>query len=424
MPASEKVEINGKQHVVKKIPQKVIQNAVGLCIFTTMRTGLWVSGAGGSGVLVARLPDGSWSPPSGVLLHTAGLGFLVGVDIYDCVIVINTASALAAFENPRFTIGGEFSAVAGPVGAGGLLEAELHKRQAPVFNYIKSRGFYAGVQVDGTVIIERGDENERFYGRRLKAKEILEGKVRAPREVQMLMETLKAAQGDVDVDSTLLPRDDEPAPGDYELVSPAQPGFGVPAPEDPDPFGAKALLDTGLDIHEAGTGARPREEEFEFHPAPTSPVYGASVDAGGIEEVMGRRRANTLGQVEEDEKGEKRRTLGDTSRKEGTEADIGGDGSGRLREGVEKEAEEARMRDELESPKAEMKVVDPVAEVGEGLENVDLGNGQEPGPKVHPTGLVDANGEEILEDKKGAQEITGEKVEEPKKGPPPALPPR
>ena len=71
--------------VIKKIPTEVIRNAKGLAIFTTMRTGLWISGAGGSGILVARTATGEWSPPSGILLHTAGLGFLVGVDIYDCV---------------------------------------------------------------------------------------------------------------------------------------------------------------------------------------------------------------------------------------------------------------------------------------------------------------------------------------------------
>jgi lipid-binding SYLF domain-containing protein len=72
-----------------------------------MRTGFWVSGAGGSGVLIARKEDGEWSPPSGILLHTAGLGFLVGVDIYDCVVVINNRKALDAFTKIRATIGGE-----------------------------------------------------------------------------------------------------------------------------------------------------------------------------------------------------------------------------------------------------------------------------------------------------------------------------
>lgn len=120
----------GKQRVLKKIPEKVIQNAVGLAIFTTMRTGLWVSGAGGSGILIARKEDGEWSPPSGILLHTAGLGFLVGVDIYDCVVVINNRKALDAFTKIRATLGGEISAVAGPVGVGGVLENDGKWKQA------------------------------------------------------------------------------------------------------------------------------------------------------------------------------------------------------------------------------------------------------------------------------------------------------
>lgn len=128
-----------------------------------MRTGLWISGAGGSGVLIARQENGEWSPPSGILLHTAGLGFLVGVDVYDCVLIINNRKALESFTKLRATLGGEISAVAGPVGAGGVLENDGKWKQLnkPVFTYLKSRGFYAGVQVDGTVVIERTDENER-----------------------------------------------------------------------------------------------------------------------------------------------------------------------------------------------------------------------------------------------------------------------
>jgi lipid-binding SYLF domain-containing protein len=250
---------------------QVIKNAKGLAIFTTMRTGLWFSGAGGSGVLVGRKEDGTWSPPSGIMLHTAGLGFLVGVDIYDCVVVINTQQALDAFATIRCTLGGEISAVAGPVGIGGVLESEVHKRQAPVFTYLKSRGFYAGVQVDGTIVIERTDENERFYGERIGVKDILAGKARyPPREIRPLLETIKAAQGDTDVDTSLLPN--EPPPADFEIENNRQ-MFGVPDQEDPDPFGVLALEQAGFEIREAGTQKRPPSEQFEFKPSPTSPIY-------------------------------------------------------------------------------------------------------------------------------------------------------
>lgn len=269
-----------KQKVLKKIPQKVIQNAVGLAIFTTMRSGLWISGAGGSGVLIARLEDGSWSPPSGILLHTAGLGFLVGVDIYDCVLVINSRKTLESFTHIRATLGGEISAVAGPVGVGGLIENDGKWKQAnkPVFTYLKSRGFYAGIQVDGTVIIERTDENERFYGQRISATDILAGKARhAPYEIKMLMETIKAAEGRGDVDMGMMEElADQPAPGDVDVEAPtAVPGpvFGIPEIDDPDPFGVLALEQIGLEIREAGTKSRPDSGQFSYNPSPTSPIY-------------------------------------------------------------------------------------------------------------------------------------------------------
>ena len=264
-----------KQKVLKKIPSEVIQNAKGLCIFTTMRTGLWVSGSGGAGILIGRKEDGTWSPPSGIMMHTVGVGFLVGVDIYDCVIVINSQKALEAFQSVRCTLGGEISAVAGPAGVGGIIDTELHKRQSPLFTYIKSRGFYAGLQLDGTIVIERTDENERFYGERIGVKDILAGKVRhPPYELKRLMETLKSAQGDTDVDESLIP--DEAPPADFEVTAPTQPEdktFGIPTEDDPDPFGLLALQSAGLEIREAGTHNRPTSDQFEFKPSPTSPIY-------------------------------------------------------------------------------------------------------------------------------------------------------
>ncbi|KAB8237620.1 hypothetical protein ETB97_007899 [Aspergillus alliaceus] len=278
----------GKQRVLKKIPSEVIQRAKGLAIFTTMRTGLWLSGSGGSGVLLARIPEtGEWSPPSGIMLHTAGIGFLAGVDIYDCVVVINTFEALEAFKKVRCTLGGEVSASAGPVGMGGVLESEVHKRQAPIWTYMKSRGLYAGVQVDGTIIIERTDENERFYGERISVTDILAGKAkRPPASIKTLIQTIKAAQGDKDVDESLVPSAGEPTPGDVDLQpasgSTSPHHFGIPAADDPDPFGVKALEAEGLFIREAGTKTRPHVDSFEFRPSPSSPIYATfrrSVDS-------------------------------------------------------------------------------------------------------------------------------------------------
>jgi len=188
-----------------------------------MRTGLHVSGAGGSGVLVARKADGSWSPPSGILVHTAAIGFLIGVDIYDCVVVINKREALEAFTRVRVTIGGEISAVAGPIGVGGIVDTEVHKRQAPLYTYMKSRGFYAGVQADGTIVIERTDENARFYGERISCTQILAGNVKnIPESTRVLLEVCKAADGQHHNTGVMDNLQGQPTPADLDIQEPSR----------------------------------------------------------------------------------------------------------------------------------------------------------------------------------------------------------
>lgn len=206
--------------VLVKIPQKVIKNCVGLAIYTTMRSGLWVSGAGGSGVLIAKNEKGQWSPPSGILVHTLGVGFMAGIDIYDCVIVINDRKALDAFSKLRVSLGGEISVVAGPIGSGAILESELLKSRKPLFSYMKSRGLYAGAQVDGTIIIERNDENARYYGERLPVAQILQGRVPSlPPTAELLMEVVKDAEGRPNLNQAVLQQVyNKPAPADVEIV--------------------------------------------------------------------------------------------------------------------------------------------------------------------------------------------------------------
>jgi hypothetical protein len=90
----------------------------------------------------------------------------------------------------------------------------------------------------------------------------------------MLMETVKAAEGRTDVDQAIMKElDREPAPADMEIQSPSTPIFGIPEPDDPDPFGVLALEKEGFEIREAGTKSRPPSTQFDFNPSPTSPIY-------------------------------------------------------------------------------------------------------------------------------------------------------
>lgn len=170
-----------KPKVLVKIPPEAIASAAGLAIFTAFRSGTQFSWGSGSGIVIARLSDGSWSPPSAFAVNTFSAGFMFAFDVYDCVCVLRTPQAVAAFAKARLSFGGEIAVTAGPVGTGAYIESVMSRDGlgAPVWSYVKSRGFYVGLQADGTVITERPIANEEFYGQKISAEMILKGQVPA-----------------------------------------------------------------------------------------------------------------------------------------------------------------------------------------------------------------------------------------------------
>ena len=250
-----------------------------------MRSGLWMSGSGGAGLITARKADGTWSPPSAIILHTAELAFVMGVDIYDCVLVINSVHTLEFFTRPRLVLGLDVSLTVGPLFAAGSPEPEIRWKEISetVLTYVKARGKHQAVQLDGSMVTERGNENEKFYCPGVTILDILAGNIpKNVPEMRPLFEVIKAAEGRSDYDKTLMDwLAQQPAPGDADIASPresvASPtklAFGVPDVDDPDPFGVIGLEMAGIEIREAGTKLRPESSQFEFNPSPMSPVFG------------------------------------------------------------------------------------------------------------------------------------------------------
>ena len=131
-----------------KLPVEIINQAKGLAIFSAFRAGMWISGTAGSGVVIARLPNGSWSPPSGFSVKSVGGGLVLGADFYDCVCVLNTQAAMDAYTTPEFSLGGRMDIAAGPMGG------KVNVGDAPpVWTYTKTRGLYGGVTMDGTCLL-------------------------------------------------------------------------------------------------------------------------------------------------------------------------------------------------------------------------------------------------------------------------------
>jgi lipid-binding SYLF domain-containing protein len=194
-----------------KIPSNVTANARGLTIFTGFRAGMYFAGAGGSGIVIARLPNGTWSPPSAFSVRSGSVGLVYGIDVYDCICVLNTAEAVDVYKKAEVNLGGAVALAAGPLG-GNVNVGDVK----PIWTYTKSRGIYGGLTVDGTVIREKKDVNAGFYGREVSSGEILEGYVEAgwdPR-IRELLEVVKIAEGKNADRKVLDGISGEPTPGD------------------------------------------------------------------------------------------------------------------------------------------------------------------------------------------------------------------
>lgn len=176
------------------IPPDVLANAKGLAILTVLKAGFLFSGRAGSGIIVARLPDGSWSAPSAIMTAGAGVGGQIGAELTDFVFILNTRSAVESFAQAgSITLGGNVSLAAGPIGrnAEAAGSASL-KSVAAVFSYSKTKGLFAGVSLEGSVLVERRDANRNFYGQNCKAATILNGRVEPPPSCDPLFRVLES----------------------------------------------------------------------------------------------------------------------------------------------------------------------------------------------------------------------------------------
>ena len=148
----------------------------------------------GNGVVVARLADGSWSAPTAIGTGGAGFGGQIGFELTDFVFILNDAAAVRTFSQAgSLTLGGNVSIAAGPVGRNAeAAGAASLKGVAGIFSYSKTKGLFAGVSLEGSAIIERRDANEKLYGQRFTARQLLEGAVRPPPAAQPLMNILNS----------------------------------------------------------------------------------------------------------------------------------------------------------------------------------------------------------------------------------------
>jgi len=149
---------------IRDIPESLLQNAKGVVIIPNLiKVGFVVGGQRGKGVVMVREPDGSWRAPMFLTLTGGSLGWQAGAQSSDIVLVFKSQKSVEGLLTGKFTLGADAAVAAGPVGrrAGAATDSEL---KAEIYSYSRSRGLFAGISIDGSVLEIDERANATYYG--------------------------------------------------------------------------------------------------------------------------------------------------------------------------------------------------------------------------------------------------------------------
>jgi len=170
------------------IPKELVDKAQAIAVFPSVLKAAFIfGGTEGKGVISRRTAQG-WSTPAFFNLGGGSFGAQIGADKTDYVLLIMNEQGLNGLLGDKFAIGGEAGVAAGPVGrtASAATDAQL---KAEILTYSRSKGLFAGVDLNGTAITPDNNLNEAVYG--MKARDLLSGVAgSAPAAVSIFPETL------------------------------------------------------------------------------------------------------------------------------------------------------------------------------------------------------------------------------------------
>jgi lipid-binding SYLF domain-containing protein len=164
--------------------QKNLPKAKGLMVCPKIiQAGLIIGGAGGRCVVLARSSSGSgWRGPAFYKIATGSIGLQIGAQASELVALIMTEKALDSLLATSFKLGGDVSIAAGPIGAGAGAPVT-----ADFVSFVRSKGLYAGINLDGSVITVDEEANRAFYGRAVTPVDILiRGSVHSPQAAALV----------------------------------------------------------------------------------------------------------------------------------------------------------------------------------------------------------------------------------------------
>jgi len=182
---------NGEAHG-SQIPKEMLEIARGVAFLTILKVGFGFSGRYGTGLVISRLADNTWSAPSAITISGVGWGLQAGGELTDVMLVLSSDGAVETFKSRgQMSIGAELGVSAGPYGRS--VESDLtagNKGAAHAFSYAHSQGLFFGASLEACVIAQRKDVNAAFYGSKVGASALLAGDQPRPRGAEPLYKAL------------------------------------------------------------------------------------------------------------------------------------------------------------------------------------------------------------------------------------------
>lgn len=161
----------------RRVPAELLSKAEAIAVIpNVVKAGLVLGGRHGRGLISRRSADGTWSNPSFLTLNGGSVGFQAGVQSTDVVLVFRSQRGVDSIVNGKFTLGADAAVAAGPVGRNAQASTD-GQLKAEIYSYSRSRGLFAGVALDGSVLSMDHKANQRVYGSKVTPRRIFEGGV-------------------------------------------------------------------------------------------------------------------------------------------------------------------------------------------------------------------------------------------------------
>ncbi len=189
-------------NIPDNIPQGLLDKAECVVVIpSVLKAAFIVGGSYGRGAMTCRSGDnfnGPWGAPTMIALEGGSFGFQLGGEATDFVLLIMNEGGANAILESKVTLGGDASAAAGPVGRDAEAATDVTLR-AEVLTYSRARGLFAGISLEGSTLRPDNDANERIYGKKLTAKEIvLHGAAPIPQAARLMTQTLNQRSPEAD----------------------------------------------------------------------------------------------------------------------------------------------------------------------------------------------------------------------------------